>query len=115
MELAILVWAISVLGKLNVALTIMMFILVPACFVVGMIRVAEGDASVKVLPWFAGLFLVGSLFVTLPSERTAYIMVGAYAAQKIAQDPKTEQIASKTIDLINLRLDELIKQHDGKK
>lgn len=64
----------------------------------------------RVKMWFgiglASVFLV----VLLPSQKTAYTMVGAYAAQKIAQDPKVEQMGSKVLVIINQKLDSYIDE-----
>ena len=56
-----------------------------------------------------GMVVAILLLVAIPSEKTAYMMVGAYAVQKVAQDPRTEQTTSKVISLINKKLDEYIK------
>lgn len=45
-------------------------------------------------------------FVFVPTERTAYTMVGAYAAQKIATDPTVARLNSKVIELIERKIDE---------
>ena len=49
------------------------------------------------------------LLVTIPSERTAYMMVGAYAVQTVASHPSTIETSAKVLKLINIKLDEFIK------
>jgi hypothetical protein len=46
----------------------------------------------------------------IPSEKTAYTMVGAYAAQKVAENPEVKNISSKVITIINQKLDHYIEQ-----
>lgn len=49
------------------------------------------------------------LVTALPSERTAYMMVGAYAVQTVASHPSTAETSAKVLKLINIKLDEFIK------
>lgn len=49
------------------------------------------------------------LVTILPSERTAYMMVGAYAVQTVASHPSTAETSAKVLKLINIKLDEFIK------
>lgn len=46
----------------------------------------------------------------VPSEKTAYTMVGAYAAQKVAENPKVQEMSSKVITIINQKLDHYVEQ-----
>jgi len=46
----------------------------------------------------------------LPSEKTAYMMVGAYAAQKVAENEKVQETGGKVMNLINQKLDEYIDE-----
>lgn len=46
----------------------------------------------------------------IPSEKTAYTMVGAYAAQKVAENPEVRNISGKVITIINQKLDHYIEQ-----
>lgn len=46
----------------------------------------------------------------VPSEKTAYTMVGAYAAQKVAENPQVQQISGKVITIINQKLDHYVEQ-----
>ena len=40
----------------------------------------------------------------IPSEKTTYMMVGAYAAQKVAENPQVQEISGKVITIINQKL-----------
>jgi hypothetical protein len=112
MELAFLVWVISTLKGLSVVLGLLsgIFIVVSFCWIMtGM----DYGATVR---WklVTGLFSLGVFFgllnVMIPSQKTAYIMVGAYATQQIAEDPKVQQLGAKTLKLIESKLDEYIDE-----
>lgn len=45
------------------------------------------------------------LLIVVPSTKTAYIMVGAYVAQKIVQDGGVQEIGNKVYQVINNKLD----------
>lgn len=47
-----------------------------------------------------------SFIVVLPSKKAAYMMVGAYAAQKVVQSPDVVGIYSRIIRLVETKLDE---------
>lgn len=59
------------------------------------------------MKWVAGCILVIAL---LPSERVAYTMAGAYAVQKVVEHPSTEEVSRKVIDIINMKLDNHLKE-----
>lgn len=118
MDLALLVYAINTLSGIRGILGALVGL--SALIVLGLF-LYMGDqygednknklwAWKRVKMWFgiglASVFLV----VLLPSQKTAYTMVGAYAAQKIAQDPKVEQMGSKVLVIINQKLDEYIDE-----
>lgn len=57
------------------------------------------------------VFVTSCVLMTLvPSEKTAYVMVGAYAAQKIAENDKVEQTGSKVLTIINQKLDQYVEE-----
>jgi hypothetical protein len=49
------------------------------------------------------------LNVLLPSEKTAYTMVAAYAAQKVAENDKVQQMSGKVLTIIEQKLDGYIE------
>lgn len=59
---------------------------------------------------FIVLITSATFFTLLPSERTAYMMVGAYAAQKVAENEKVQETGSKVLKLINQKLDGYIDE-----
>lgn len=50
------------------------------------------------------------LLTFLPTPKTAYMMVGAYAAQKVAENEKVQETGGKVLNLINQKLDEYIEE-----
>lgn len=69
------------------------------------------DTMVK---WFKRGFVAFIILLPLPnlipSEKTAYTMVGAYAAQKVAENPEVRNISGKVITIINQKLDHYVEQ-----
>lgn len=53
------------------------------------------------------------LMIFVPTEKTAYTMVGAYAAQKVAENDKVQQMSGKVLTIIEQKLDSYIE--DGVK
>ena len=45
------------------------------------------------------------MLILLPTEKTAYTMVGAYAAQKVAESDKVQQMSGKVLTIIEQKLD----------
>lgn len=57
------------------------------------------------------VFIVSLTLQTfLPNEKTAYLMVGAYATQKIAENEKVQETGSKVLTIINQKLDEYVDE-----
>ena len=50
------------------------------------------------------------VLIFIPSEKTAYTMVGAYAAQKVAENEKVQQLSGKVLTIIEQRLDGYIQE-----
>lgn len=52
----------------------------------------------------------GLLVIIIPSKKTAYIMVGAYVAQKIAESGEVKEVGSKVYAIINKQLDSYLAE-----
>jgi len=119
MELALLVYGISVLSAIN---GLLFFV----CFCLAIMIIAKlvsydfnrykdkeelWKTASKVIQKYAIIFLVlSSITVLIPSQKTMYVMVGAYAAQKVAQSPETRIISEKVLKVIEKELDEQINE-----
>lgn len=116
MELALLVWAISILKPITILL-VLLAAMGTLTLVANWICWADPHSTPFMgskWTWFVAavtLFL-STLSAVIPSTKTAYIMVGAYAAQRVAEDPKVQQISGKVVALIEQRLDEYIKESE---
>lgn len=116
MDLALLVYAISLLGRIQTALDIVtsvtLAILMISLFL--MIRgwMDDEDQSPQLLKTSKialGLFVsFGTISIFVPTEKTAYMMTAAYATQQIAEKPETKQITDKVLKIINAKLDSYI-------
>jgi hypothetical protein len=73
-------------------------------------RVANG---VMCLKWMKTFFITGIIsawaLILIPTEKTAYTMVGAYAAQKITENDKVQQMSGKVLTIIEQKLDGYIE------
>jgi hypothetical protein len=65
----------------------------------------------KCLKWCIAIFILSGLCnIFLPSDRTAYMMVGAYATQKVAENDKVQETGKKVLTLIEQKLDSYIDE-----
>jgi len=116
MDLALLVYCISLLHGIGT-------------FFVGMIIVCAATAAGNFIYWvdshsdtategvrkrlwkaFWVAVVSAWVLILLPSEKTAYTMVGAYAAQKVAENDKVQQMSGKVLTIIEQKLDAYIDE-----
>lgn len=113
MELALLVYVISLIEPIQVTAAILMTIPIAILFI-GL--TVDNDALVvfkyKSLNVLIGLLCVLclTLLIFIPNKKTAYMMVGAYAAQKVYDNPTTERLSNKVIQSIEGKLDFYIEE-----
>ena len=106
MELAILVYLISLLSSIGAAAV---FVSISGgialIFLWGAVLIDELFKS-RLWPAIFTLIWVFWAFVAMfiPSEKTAYLMVGAYATQKIAEAPKTQELGAEVLKIIELKI-----------
>lgn len=118
MELALLVYAISILPKIEQTTSALIIIGVVALSIIAFViclEATDAEAWWKETKPFVKriapvLLLLGFINILVPSEKTAYTMVGAYTAQAIAANPKTAEVGSKVMTIINQKLDIYIKE-----
>ena len=78
---------------------------------------AENDAreanGVMCIKWIKRLIVTGFIasfvMIFVPTEKTAYTMVGAYAAQKVAENEKVQAMSGKVLTIIEQKLDSYIE------
>jgi hypothetical protein len=74
-------------------------------------RVEQGKWAMSQVKTLSKFFITASLILmVLPSEKTAYMMVGAYATQKIAENDNVQETGSKVLKLINQKLDVYVNE-----
>jgi hypothetical protein len=119
MDLALLVYAISLLAPLSdflLFINIILATVIVILLIISMVDAVEFSGECwkafksKIIWITISFFLIGGIKVFIPNEKTAYIMVGAYTAQKIAQDPKVEQVGTKVLTIINQKLDSYVDE-----
>lgn len=113
MEFALLIYLTEMLGKLETVLT------VTSVLSICITMVVFAGAGVFIEEYWVKLYLKWSVLalavsisfiVVLPSKKTAYMMVGAYAAQKVVQSPDEVGIYSRIIRLVEAKLDAALEK-----
>ena len=118
MDLALLVYGISLLSgftKFVVLIIVMSFLWIVANAIYYSDYCNNGtDAAKRTIARMWKGFWIGlvSLFllIFIPTEKTAYTMVGAYAAQKVAENDKVQQMSAKVLTIIEQKLDGYIDE-----
>ena len=121
MDLALLVYGISLLHGIGVFFVLLMIaagITMAGNFIYWVDTYENDKARIegcRTRAWKA--FWVGVIacwiLILLPSQKTAYTMVGAYAAQKVVENDKVQQLSGKVLTIIEQKLDGYIE--DGLK
>ena len=128
MDLALLVYGINVLGKLGIVLGLATAFGIVVFAISTLVRVfhtketwdskhddeikqGRRDASVTVMKYAGSIVVISILLnVILPNEKTAYTMVAAYAAQKVSENDKVQQMSGKVLTIIEQKLDGYIAE-----
>ena len=128
MDLALLVYGINVLGKLGVVLGLATGFAIIVFVISTLVRVFHAKetwdsqrddqikqgrraASVTVMKYAGAIVGISILLnVILPDEKTAYTMVAAYAAQKVSENEKVQQMSGKVLTIIEQKLDGYIAE-----
>lgn len=124
MDLALLVYGISVIASIKAPLIGCTFIFAAGFIgltIAKMIYVAPSEYDRKyniqeytetknaINRWWKTVGIVAGVVtffnVITPTEKTMYVMVGAYAAQKITENEKVATISSKVLKIIETKLD----------
>lgn len=106
MEFALLVWAIGMLPALIGISTTITIVVGTFMFLTVLFSYMEGDEIPKLTKYWAITIIACTIAVITPTPKTAYMMVGAYATQKVAESPEAKEVGTKLLMLINQKLDE---------
>ena len=128
MDLALLVYGISLLHGIGSFFVATIIICGATTFILSMYRATEcdrksyysteeNDARVaggkNAVKWIKRLIVTGIIsawiLILIPSEKTAYTMVGAYAAQKVVENDKVQAMSGKVLTIIEQKLDGYIE------
>lgn len=106
MELALLVYLISLLPPIGAIAILISFLGGIALIFLWGAVLFEDFLKSRLWPTIFTLIWAFWVFVAMfiPSEKTAYLMVGAYATQKIAEAPKTQQLGAEVLKIIELKI-----------
>ena len=129
MDLALLVYGISLLGKISGFFGVTIFIAACCAIGSGIYRATEcteeswygetTNAKRKAKAAGVDKFLKRSIIaivlaawgmILLPDEKTAYTMVAAYAAQKVTENGKVQELSSKVLTIIDQKMDQFIEE-----
>ena len=121
MDLALLVYAISTMQGIKVVTGLLLALSILVCL--GLF-VYMGDQSEyrtdsvankawawkRVKLWFSCTLFCALVFAALPTQKTAYTMVAAYATQRVAENEKVQQLSGKVLTIIEQKLDGYIAE-----
>ena len=116
MDLALLVYSISVLTIINALTVLVLFMALAVNGISSIVYFAgyhksEIDTSIRFWKYSAvALAITVPLAVLIPREKTMYTMVGAYAAQKVAEDTKVQNLSAKVLKIVENKLDSYIEE-----
>lgn len=116
MTLAFLVYLAGVITSLSafVAVIFVSTAIIYGLYVIGYLITNEYNwkSRGKFYKWpIALLICCGTFKVFLPSEKTMWLMAGAYATEKVAES----NIGKQTLELVELKLQEEINKLKGEK
>lgn len=116
MEFAFIVYLVSILDSLREGLGGFAFLGVVVGGIVVAVSYIIGDPEfpkpLRVLGYaafFIGIFS-GIARMILPTEKAGYVIAGAYATQKIVENPNVQEIGGKVLAVINQKLDKTISE-----
>ena len=112
MELALFVYLAGIVGKVGGVFVAIAIISAVIAFICGAVAIDVDTSFMK--PFYISLcVLLFSAFTAalLPSEKTMYLIAGAYTTQAVAQST----VGQKTVELIEQKIDEELAKLKEKK
>jgi len=75
----------------------------------------ECDTEKKMFKVSSIVMIIAAFFlVFLPAKKTMYLMVGAYAVERVVETPEAKEFGSKLLVIVNSKLDEMIEKENKK-
>lgn len=116
MELVWLVYLISVLGSLKPILQVFLTMSTMAALTMWFVILIDPRIKTKIAwIWSVSAVVLSLITVVVPSEKTAYLMVSAYATQKIAEMPETKELAADVLTIIQRKVKQYAAEEGVKK
>lgn len=114
MDLALLIYGISLFSSLGAALVTILLLSFIGMIIASLCVLDSNTDTEFWKPILKKTTIVFSmclpLIVIIPCEKTMYMMVGAYATQKVVEDPKVQQLSAKVLKVVEAKLDEYIEK-----
>lgn len=102
------IYLIDVLQNLGYILFIAIVIASIISLVSGIVD--DKDAKPVFKMAFTTVICCAVLLIFIPEKKTMYLMVGAYAVEKIVETPEAQEFGNKLLKIANNKLDELAKE-----
>ena len=113
-----IIYGIDVLSNLGVLACLVLIVSSVASFIC-LMMCTEYDASEKELNRLKKALTIALsaalLLVFIPDKKTMYIMVGAYATEKIVETPEAKEFGNKLLNVVNHKLDKMLEDEEAKK
>jgi hypothetical protein len=113
-----IIYGIDVLSNLACLACLILIISGIASFIC-LMMLAEYDAGEKetnrLKKALAIALSAALLLVFIPDKKTMYLMVGAYATEKIVETPEAKEFGSKLLNVVNHKLDKMLEDEKDKK
>lgn len=118
MELAFFFYAAGIVDKLSsisgLVAIVLAFFIAFICFVFTVEDMFENINKGYLKTGIIITFLLGTLSILTPSKETMYTMAAAYGVQSAAENPNVQRVAGKSLQILESKLDEFIKEGDAK-
>lgn len=109
MKLALLVYLAGMVDDIRVLLFILSFLIFIGAYFLGAALFIYKNKNYK-KPFIItsiSTILICLFAIIIPSERTVYIMAGAYATEQIATNDRVQKIGSDVLEVIEGKLEKL--------
>lgn len=117
--LAFWIWFIGFYTNFSELLVGIMFVLGVSsvgCIILTIVRMSDDAEEEKIaesrkpaIVLAILMFLVGFIKCAIPSENRSYAILSAYVGEELARDPKFQEYAGKSLQLIGRKIDDLLK------
>jgi MFS-type transporter involved in bile tolerance (Atg22 family) len=106
------IYFIDILQNLSCLASVSLFCALFITFVSGGVSFSEQDTAANSIFKVALTTSIccALLLVFIPDKKTMYLMVGAYAVERVVETPEAKEFGNKLLKIANNKLDELAKE-----